>query len=130
MDRVFLDANVLFSAAYSRDSGLIELWKLDVELITSSYALEEARANIETRERHERLNHLIKNVLVIPTQTDWELPEDFELAEKDRPILAAAVAAKAGYLITGDFTHFGKYFGTKVFGVVILPPADCLRLHK
>jgi len=130
MDRIFLDANVLFSAAYSRDSGLHRIWKLDVELSTSFYALEEARANIETHEQDERLNHLIKSVFVIPTQTDWELPEDFELAEKDRPILAAAVAADAAYLLTGDFTHFGKYFGKKVFGVVILPAANYLRLHK
>ncbi len=35
MDRLFLDANVLFSAAYRDDSGLQRLWDLsDVELVT------------------------------------------------------------------------------------------------
>ena len=41
MDRVFLDANVLFSAAYRQDSSLLRLWELkDVELVTSAYAFE------------------------------------------------------------------------------------------
>jgi hypothetical protein len=29
LDRVFLDANVLFSAAYMENSGLARLWQLD-----------------------------------------------------------------------------------------------------
>ena len=43
VDRVFLDANVLFSAAYSEGSRLRELWRLaETELLTSAFALEEA----------------------------------------------------------------------------------------
>lgn len=50
MDRVFLDANVLYSAAYSRDAGLQRLWKLpQVELLTSAYAVGEARRNLLER---------------------------------------------------------------------------------
>jgi predicted nucleic acid-binding protein len=50
VDRVFLDANVLFSAAYRSDSGLLKLWKLKrTKLITSTYALEEARTNLPRR---------------------------------------------------------------------------------
>ena len=41
MDRVFLDANVLFSAASTPDSGLRALWSLaGVELVTSEFALD------------------------------------------------------------------------------------------
>ena len=51
MDRLFLDANVLFSAAYRPNAGLLRLWRLpDVVLCTGRYALEEARTNL-TEER-------------------------------------------------------------------------------
>jgi hypothetical protein len=47
VDRVFLDANVLFSASYREDSGLLRLWQLkETELVTSPYALDEARRNV------------------------------------------------------------------------------------
>ena len=47
MHRLFLDANILFSAAYRRDSGLVQFWKLnDTTLCSSRYALEEARINL------------------------------------------------------------------------------------
>jgi predicted nucleic acid-binding protein len=52
IDRLFLDANVLFSAAYQPDSGIARLWKFkDVELLTSAYAAEEARVNLSEREQ-------------------------------------------------------------------------------
>lgn len=47
MDVLFLDANVLFSAAYRDDAQIARLWDLDdVELITSHYAADEARRNL------------------------------------------------------------------------------------
>jgi predicted nucleic acid-binding protein len=56
MDRLLLDANVLFSAAYMADARLRELWRLrDVELWTSRYALEEARVNLSDEAQRERL---------------------------------------------------------------------------
>ena len=48
MDRVFLDANILFSAAYRRESGLKQLWRIsETQLLTSGYAVEEARRNLD-----------------------------------------------------------------------------------
>ena len=45
MNQVFLDANVLFSAAYRLDTPLRKLFSLpNVMLVTSAYALEEAKA--------------------------------------------------------------------------------------
>ena len=42
-----MDANILFSAAYRSDAGLKRLWKLPgARLITSAYAVEEARRNM------------------------------------------------------------------------------------
>lgn len=47
MDRDFLDANVLFSAARSATSRLRDLWRLpQTTLITSAYCVEEARRNL------------------------------------------------------------------------------------
>lgn len=51
MDRLFLDANILFSAAYRPDAGLRRLWEVpNVELVTSAYAGEEARRNLDLPE--------------------------------------------------------------------------------
>jgi len=36
MDRLVLDANVLFSAAYKANSRLLELWKLDDVVVGGS----------------------------------------------------------------------------------------------
>ncbi len=48
MDLVFLDANILFSAAYRSDAGLKRLWKLPgARMITSAYAIEETYRNLD-----------------------------------------------------------------------------------
>jgi predicted nucleic acid-binding protein len=67
MLRVFLDANVLFSAAYRERAGLLALWKIrDARLLTSGYAAEEARRNLETPERKTRLERLLATVEIVP----------------------------------------------------------------
>jgi hypothetical protein len=59
MDRLFLDANVLFSAAYKIDARLLQFWKLtDVTLCSSRYALEEARINLTDEHQLVRLTKL------------------------------------------------------------------------
>jgi len=127
MDRLFLDANVLFSAAYQPISGLLRLWKLpNVVLCSSRYALEEARVNISTESQRNRLAHLAGGLQFFDSQGD-QLPAGISLPEKDVPIFLAAIAASATHLITGDLRHFGPYFGKKLAGLTILPPADYLR---
>ncbi|MBX6423446.1 PIN domain-containing protein [Thermosulfurimonas sp. F29] len=124
MDRIFLDANVLFSAAYRSDSKLRKLWELkDVKLMTSRYALEEARINLETKEQRERLEQLVKALEIVEEHSEEKLSDEIDLPEKDRPILLAAIKAKATHLLTGDIRHFGKFFGRSVKGVLVLPPA-------
>jgi hypothetical protein len=47
MDRLFLDANVLFSAAYRLKAGLLQLWDLDDTVLCGShYAVEAGRINL------------------------------------------------------------------------------------
>ena len=50
-----------------------------------------------------------------------------ELPDKDKPIFAAAVTSGATHLLTGDFRHFGPYYGQTIGGVHILPPAHYLQ---
>ena len=129
MDKVFLDANALFSAAYRPDAGLGRLWKLEgVQLVTSAHALLEASMNLDRDLRRTRLERLAKDVQVVESlPADDSLPEGVALAEKDRPILLAATSCGATHLLTGDVTHFGQYCGRRIGGVLILPPAEYLR---
>lgn len=122
MDRLFLDANVLFSAAYREDSGLVRLWELgDVELVTSAYAFEEARRNLGTENQRSRLQQLLRTVRLVP-ESALELPSDVKVSEKDVPILQAAIAAESTHLITGDRRDFGRYFGKEIAGISIVTP--------
>ena len=128
MDRVFLDANVLFSAAWREESGLLRLWDLpDVKLLTSTYALEEARINLRTPTQRLRLARLVERVETISAVQSVRLPAGVILPAKDQPILSGAIRANASHLITGDKEHFGRFFGRKVLGVTVLPPGEYLR---
>lgn len=127
MDRLFLDANILFSAAYREDAGLCRLWKLkDTLLCSSLYAVEEARINLEDEEQRRRLTELV-HALQLFEDVRAELPPSVHLPEKDLPILRAAIAAKATHLLTGDIRHFGPYFGRKLSGVLVQRPGDYLK---
>ena len=128
MDRIFLDANVLFSASYREDAPLQQLWRLaDVELVTSTYAIQETLANIHRDEQLERLERLLTEVRVVSAWDHISLPNDIVLPEKDIPIMQAAIAAGATHLITGDKRDFGKHFGQTIAGVEVLRPATYLR---
>jgi predicted nucleic acid-binding protein len=127
---LFLDANVLFSAACSAQSRLRELWTLpQTQLVTSGYALEEARRNLDRPDQRRRLEELVGRVHVINESGSWVLPPDVTLPEKDQPILSAAVVSGATHLITGDQTHFGPWYGKQISGVAIIRPAVYLQLR-
>ena len=130
MDRLFFDANLLFSAAYTADARLRELWMLrDVEIWTSHYGLEEARVNLSDEVQRVRLVELSES-LQFREAGERRLPTRISLPEKDAPILLAAIEAGANYLLTGDVHHFGQYFGKRVEGVRILPPARYLKIKN
>jgi uncharacterized protein len=130
MHRLFLDANVLFSATYKPDARVLRLWKFpDAVLCTSRYALEEARRNLEDEFQIERLSELVEKFHFFDA-TDRELPNAISLPDKDAPILLAAIEARAHYLLTGDFRHFGPYFGRKIQGVTITSPARYFAIRQ
>jgi hypothetical protein len=74
--RVFLDANVLFSAAWREDAGLLRLWRrADARLITSPYAVDEAFRNLETTAQRERLFRLTASMELVPGAASGDLPD-------------------------------------------------------
>ena len=121
MIRVFLDANILFSAAFREASGLMLLWsKKGVHLVTSSYALREAERNITLKRpiASDRLRVLISQVEV--TNVLNPMDNDYGLPPKDQPILAAALASGCAALLTGDIADFGHLMGQSIQGTQVM----------
>lgn len=131
MKRAFHDANVLFSAAYLDDSGLVKLWRLpDTALVSSEYAVDEARRNLTDPRARGRLERLLADVEIVEGLHEALLADGLELAEKDRPILGAALAAGCTHLITGDSRHFGGLFGSRISGLQVMTPAMFLSATR
>lgn len=132
--RLFLDANVLFTAAHNpagRSAAIFGLARAGVcSLLTSPHALEEARRNLRLKYPSaladlERLAAVGSVEPEAPSKdVAWALEQGLPL--KDAPILAAAVQGRCDVLVTGDRTHFGPLYGRRLRGVEVLSPADAL----
>lgn len=131
MARLFLDANVLVSAALRPASAISGLWELDCDrLLGSPHVIAEARRNVNDPDACARLETLLAAVVVLPNEpADFEIEGDPPLPSKDRPVLLAAIVSGSDYLLTGDLSHFGPLMGTSVHGVRILLPGAYLRGH-
>lgn len=93
MHRLFLDANILFSAAYRADAGLVQFCRLkNTTLCSSRYALEEARTNLAENAQRHRLLKLARHVHFFDA-APRQRPTDISLPEKDVPIFLAAIEA-------------------------------------
>jgi predicted nucleic acid-binding protein len=123
--RLFLDANVLVSAAWKSENKVYRLWQIPgIELVTSNFVVEECRRNLPLPGQLERLVELLRPVRVFVFQQSPMLEDAPPLPQKDQHVLAAAVLARAHYLVTGDRTHFGAWYGSSVLGVRVEPPAS------
>jgi predicted nucleic acid-binding protein len=130
--KVFLDANILFSAAQprSRMRAFLDVLLDRAQCLTNDYAIEEARRNLAAKfpdglKALERLAEQCAIVLQLKTDLGVELPL------KDVPILGGAIAGQATHLLTGDERDFGKFWGKTIQGVKIVSPrmlAEELRL--
>ena len=121
--RVFLDANILFSAAQldGRMRHLLKILFERAECLTNDYALEETRRNLSVKFPNaiKDLDRLVKHCeIVLQLASDL----DIELPLKDEPILGGAIAGRATHLLTGDERDFGKFWGKTVQGVKIVSP--------
>ena len=134
--RVFLDANVLFSAAY-RETGSVRTFFALAEagacdLVTSGYAVDEARRNIRAKhpQRSADLERLIGGVELcgepVPGTVAWACAQ--RLPSQDAPKLAAAIDGRCHILVTGDRTHFGVLYGRTLRGTIVMLPVDAIAL--
>ena len=130
--RVFLDANVLFTAAHNphgKAALLIELGGAGVwSLHSSHYAVEEARRNLERKFPHclTMLNELVQQLDVTTHYSGHPYPQG--LATKDQPIFQAALTCHATHLLTGDLKDFGPFMNRprETYGVVVQTVAEFL----
>ncbi|MBI5230853.1 MAG: PIN domain-containing protein [Coriobacteriales bacterium] len=129
MDRVFLDANVLVSAALTPGSSLHELWgHPNVRLLASPYVVDEARRNVTQQAAVDRLEQLLSSVVLLPSEPAvFDVEGATELPQKDLPVMCAAIVCQADYLMTGDQRHFGSLMGRSLGGVRIVTPRLYLR---
>lgn len=129
--RIFLDANILFSAAKSNGAVRQLLHNLHDEghiLVADAYVATEARRNITAKAADDAVAYLdallsqievnsVKLLASAGAVADW-------LPEKDRPVLIAAIAWQCNALVTGDRTHFGPGYGQIFGGVTLYSPAQ------
>jgi uncharacterized protein len=133
--KLFLDANVIFTAAYSAQGlsrGLFRLAAIGkCALCTSAFAHEEAVRNIHNKapEKLADLTVLMKQVDILPEpHPQWVIRvARLPLSGKDAPVLAAALQGKVDIFVTGDRRDFGHLFGQVLEGVKVLTPADALE---
>ena len=121
--RIFLDANILFSAAQpgSRMRAFLEVLSKRARLLTNAYAVEETRRNLKLKSPNdlESLDRMVGRCeMGLQLAADLEI----ELPLKDRPILGGAIAGHATHLLAGDERDFGRFWGKTVQGVKIVSP--------
>ncbi len=126
--RIFLDANVLFSAAKS-DGAVRTLVFQSLndghECWVDGFVLAEARRNLAAKapDGLAVLEALLPRLQIASLQAaDTGLEASLPLPEKDRPVLAAAIRLRCNALVTGDRTHFGKLYGRTIQGVTVHSP--------
>jgi predicted nucleic acid-binding protein len=129
---VFLDANVLFSAALGGPAFEL-LWELErrgrIRFVTSRQCRAEASTNLERKrpDAGPRLAVLLSSVDEAPEPEDVELQRARQLLpEKDAPVMAAALAARASVLVTGDLKHFGSLMARRDLKLRIRTPREFL----
>jgi predicted nucleic acid-binding protein len=127
--RVFLDANILFSAAKS-DGAVRALLRLLLERghagVVDAYVVAEARRNLLAKgsDAIHVLDALLTHLEQAPSSpAALALADDLSwLPAKDRPVLAAAIQRRCDVLVTGDRTHFGAAYGRSFGGVTVHSP--------
>jgi len=110
---VFLDANVLFSAALGGATFalLFEIARRGrIRLITSAGCQLEAEGNLVRKrgDRVGRLHEILRDVDVTDPDVEAHISWAASLVPAgDVHVLAAARASNASVLVTGDVSHFG-----------------------
>lgn len=119
--RVFLDANILFSAANggSATRQLLDELLNRAEAVTSPHALEEARRNLRIK-RPQHLDGLVGIQRRITLTSAFNNRVQVSLPEEDIPIIAGALGFGCSHLWTSDRRHFGQYYGRKIGSMLVV----------
>lgn len=122
---VFLDANILFSAALGGPSFalLLELAGTHrLSLVTSPACVREAETNLERKRPTARpvLSEVLTRVAVQPVDEDEHAAWAAALVDPDDiHVLAAARTVAADVLLTGDTAHFGPLMERDDLGIQV-----------
>lgn len=119
--KVFLDANILFSAANpeSATCRLLEAFLRRAPAVTCPQAWEEARRNLEQK-RPQHAAGLESLRGAVATSHAFALPAASDLPACDQPILAGAMGSLCSHLWTSDKRHFGRHYGKLLGRVKVL----------
>ena len=131
--RIVLDTNILIGALITKGTppdSLYQAWlKGEIELVTSTAQLAEVatvlarprlRKYLDADEATAIVDNLDTRALVLDAPPDVNLSPD----PKDNPILAAAIAAKADLIVSGDKKHMLAL--GEVEGIPIVTARDAL----
>jgi hypothetical protein len=132
--RIFLDANVLFSASNpDRATGrMLTSAGKHAQIVTNPHAWEEARRNREAK-RPALLAHFAALRENITISHAFKTVPEMDLPAEDIPVMAGAAGSQCDFLWTSDRRHFGPYYGKIFAGVKIVSSpllADELLRHK
>ncbi len=128
--RVFLDANILWSAAHHPGAVRLLLDKIGRAghvRVVDGYVVEEAMRNLPAT-KQATLARLLGAMELHPTEDGSAPLHGHGLPDKDAPVLAAAIRLRCDCLVTGDRRHFGHLMGSRVEGVLVLAPSDAVVL--
>lgn len=120
--RVFLDANILFSAADPHSATrrvLNVLFAHAAAVVVNRHVWEEAARNL-ARKRPALLSELqeMAGRLEFASQFSWSgLPA---LPDKDQPVIRGAIGSRCTHLWTSDRRHFGPLYGEEIHGAKIV----------
>jgi putative PIN family toxin of toxin-antitoxin system len=134
--RVFLDTNVIFSALYASvgaPNAILEAYlRGQIEVVVSRQVLEEL-----VRTVRQKRPQLVTRLYFFLQQAPFEVqpdpsPDEVTRWEQvihsaDAPILAAAIAARPDFLITGNKRHFTSEVAT-LAGLEILSPSEFVEI--
>jgi predicted nucleic acid-binding protein len=119
--RIFLDANVLFSAANAKSNiaRLIDIVCQDHVAVSCDLAVEEAHRNIKLKRPTWGSEFLVlRDRLEIVAASLFDI--SFEIEAKDKPIICSAIASRSELLVTGDRHHFGHLYDLCIEGVTVV----------
>lgn len=139
MIKVFLDANIFFSASYSSKGGSFQILRLaeknKISIFTSTLAIKEAERNLQRKASDEALYRFYNflddiDLKFIKVNRPLSKAKFGKITgEKDAPILAAALESKALFLVTLDRKHLLNIKTSKLGNLKVVTPGEFIEKY-